>query len=168
MKQNIIKRFFKTLGERIDIFYGYYLSFLFLLVIILIFIFSYLKILTSDVFSLSDMLVMITATIAINIALCSMVFSYAGNLNGDDKNKVIKIGEELILSSIGFVLNLVFTGIIQLGYIDELFAKMFLKEYVILFFFLSVLIILLISVVFFVHSIDRLICFILVRAKRHI
>lgn len=168
MKQNIIKRFFKTLGERIDILYGYYLSFLFLLIIILIFIFSYLKILTSNVFSLSDMLVMTTAAIAINIALCSMVFSYVGNLNGDDKNRVIKIGEELILSSIGFILNLVFTGIIQLGYIDELFAKMFFKEYVILFFFLFVLIILLISVAFFVHSIYRLICFILVRAKHNI
>lgn len=162
------KKFFDTLGGRIDVFYGYYLSFLFLLTIVLIFSFSYLKVYSSSIFSLSDILVMVTAAIAINIALCSMVFSYASNLDGRDKDKIIKIGEELILSSVGFILNLVFTGIIKLGYIDELFAKVFLREYVILFFFLFVLILLLISIVFFVHSMYELIYFILARTKRHI
>src|SRR3989339_350908 len=144
------KKFLNYLWKAFDVFYIEYFT-LILIGIASIFSIGFFEIYDLKVISSSDALIVATALIAVNIALASMVFSYANNLEGEEKNSLVKIGEKFILSSITFLLNLSLMGLIKTGYMDELFKDIVLKKYIVWPF------------IFFIYGIFKLVKFIIKR-----
>src|SRR3989339_310551 len=149
------KKFLNYLWKAFDVFYIEYFT-LILIGIASIFSIGFFEIYDLKVISSSDALIVATALIAVNIALASMVFSYANNLEGEEKNSLVKIGEK-------FILNLSLMGLIKTGYMDELFKDIVLKKYIVWPFTFFILILLLVAFIFFIYGIFKLVKFIIKR-----
>ncbi|MFA5163911.1 MAG: hypothetical protein WC441_05350 [Patescibacteria group bacterium] len=162
MKKEKRKNILDYLQKALDYFYIIYFVWI-LIGIAFIFFAGFNEVVNTGLVDTSDMLVVSTALIAINIALGAMVFSYANNLDIDDKNRLVKIGEKFILSSVSFILNLSLTGLIKVGYMDELLNDFSGKKYLVWPLVISVLILSLVAFALFIYGVWKLVSFIIKR-----
>lgn len=162
MKEGKIKKFLNYLWRAFDIFYIGYFA-LILIGIAFIFSLGFTKIYDLKVISSSNALIIATALIAVNVALGSMIFSYANNFKDKENKNLVKIGEKFILSSIAFILNLSLMGLTKIGYMDELFKDVSLKNYIVWPFAFFILLLSLVAFAFFIYGLYKLIQFIVKR-----